>query len=187
MIILTGPSASGKTATCLYLEKNYGIKKVVTHTTRTIRENEIDGLDYHFVSGEEFQKMIDNHEFIEYMFYNGNYYGTSKREVANNKCCTLDFNGAKVYAALKDPQIVIFYLHCDKAILSKRMQDRGDAEEKVKERLIGDEKSFKVDDKIKSIFDYEIDTSQYSLPEVSKIVYDKYYEILKERNIEFSK
>ena len=49
MIILAGPSASGKTATCLYLQEHYGIKKVVTHTTRSKREGEEEGVDYHFV------------------------------------------------------------------------------------------------------------------------------------------
>ena len=64
MIILTGPSASGKTATCLYLQDHYGIKKVITHTTRPMRHGEVNDVDYHFVSKEEFQRMIDNDEFV---------------------------------------------------------------------------------------------------------------------------
>lgn len=181
MIILTGPSASGKTATCLYLEKHYGIKKVVTHTTRAIRVNEIDGVDYHFVSKEEFEKMVNNNEFIEHVTYNGNYYGTSKAEVKDNKCCTLDFNGALTYYNLHDPKIVIFYLYCDVDTRSQRMKDRGDSLNKVEERIVGDVKSFKVDEKIEKIFDYRIDTSKYPLEEVAKIIYDKYFEILKSR------
>lgn len=184
MIILTGPSASGKTATCLYLEKHYGIKKVVTHTTREIRKGEIDGVDYHYVSKEEFKRMMDNDELIEHMFYNNNYYGTSKAEVRDDKCCTLDFNGAKTYAALHNPKIVIFYLYCDEKLRTQRMIDRGDSSDKVEERLEGDVSSFKVDDEMKKIFDYEIDTSKYPLPEVAKIIYDKYFEILKSRHID---
>ena len=181
MIILTGPSASGKTATCLYLEKHYGIKKVVTHTTRAIRVNEIDGVDYHFVSKEEFEKMVNNNEFIEHVTYNGNYYGTSKAEVKDDKCCTLDFNGALTYYNLHDPKIVIFYLYCDVDTRSQRVKDRGDSLNKVEERIVGDVKSFKVDEKIEKIFDYRIDTSKYPLEEVAKIIYDKYFEILKKR------
>ena len=72
MIILTGPSASGKTATCLYLQDHYGIKKVITHTTRPMRHGEVNDVDYHFVSKEEFQRMIDNDEFVEHVTFNGN-------------------------------------------------------------------------------------------------------------------
>lgn len=183
MIILTGPSASGKTATCLYLQEHYGIKKVVTHTTRKMRENEVDGVDYHFVSKEEFQKMIDNDEFIEHVFYNGNNYGTSKKEVKLDKCCTLELNGAKTYASLNDPNIVIFYLYCDEKLRTERMHQRGDEKEKIEDRLVNDHTAFKVDEDTKKIFDYSIDTSKYSLSEVAKIVYDKYVEILKKRNI----
>ena len=57
MIILIGPSASGKTATCLYLQDHYGIRKVVTHTTRAMRVGEVNGVDYHFVTKDEFQKL----------------------------------------------------------------------------------------------------------------------------------
>ena len=86
MIVITGPSASGKTATCYYLQENYGIKKVITHTTRQMRAGEKNDVDYHFVSEEEFQKMIENDEFVEYVFYNGNHYGTSRKEVRIDKC-----------------------------------------------------------------------------------------------------
>ena len=45
MIVITGPSASGKTATCYYLQENYGIKKVITHTTRPMRAGEKNDVD----------------------------------------------------------------------------------------------------------------------------------------------
>ena len=85
MIILAGPSASGKTATCLYLQEHYGIKKVVTHTTRSKREGEEEGVDYHFVDDDTFNNMVKNDEFIEHIHYNGNQYGTSKKEVKLDK------------------------------------------------------------------------------------------------------
>ncbi|MBS7384058.1 MAG: guanylate kinase, partial [Bacilli bacterium] len=53
MIVITGPSASGKTATCLYLQEHFGIRKVVTHTTRAMRVGEKNDVDYHFVTKEE--------------------------------------------------------------------------------------------------------------------------------------
>ena len=85
MIVLTGPSASGKTATCLYLQAHFGIKKVITHTTRQRRKGEVNNVDYHFVTIDEFRKRKANDEFIEKTFYNGHYYGTSSKDVQIDK------------------------------------------------------------------------------------------------------
>ncbi len=53
----------------------------VSHTTRKPRNNEVDGVNYYFTSVEEFKKMIENDEFVEYNLYGSNYYGTSKKEL----------------------------------------------------------------------------------------------------------
>lgn len=184
MIILAGPSASGKTATCLYLQEHYGIKKVVTHTTRSKREGEEEGVDYHFVDDDTFNNMVKNDEFIEHIHYNGNQYGTSKKEVKLDKCCTLEFEGAKTYYSLHDKNIVIFYLYCDECTRRERMLSRGDEKKNVEERIDNDHKAFKLDDEIKKIFDFEIDTSKYSLEKTSQIIVEKYYQILKSRGID---
>ena len=97
MIVITGPSASGKTATCLYLQEHFGIRKVVTHTTRAMRVGEKNDVDYHFVTKEEFMRMKENDEFVETVFYNGNYYGTSRKEVRIDKCMAVELEGAKTY------------------------------------------------------------------------------------------
>ena len=54
MLIIIGPSASGKTECAKILEKKYNLKKVITHTTRLPRINEINNIDYHFVNKETF-------------------------------------------------------------------------------------------------------------------------------------
>ena len=61
MIILTGPSASGKTLIAYHLQKKYGIKKAITSTTREKRVNEVNGVDYYFVDKNCFLKMIYLH------------------------------------------------------------------------------------------------------------------------------
>ena len=60
IIILIGESAVGKDTLCTYLVDNNGYERIVTYTTRPPRDNEIDGVDYNFVSQEDFQEMIDN-------------------------------------------------------------------------------------------------------------------------------
>ncbi|MCH3966946.1 MAG: AAA family ATPase [Bacilli bacterium] len=185
MIILTGPSASGKTATCLYLQKHYGIKKVITHTTRPMREGEKNDVDYHFVSVPEFERLKKENYFIETVTFNGNFYGTSRPEVRIDKCMAVEFNGAKTYSALHDPRTVIFYMKLSEQLRLARMTKRGDDPEKIKSRLQNDRDAFEVDDTITRIVDCTVDTEQYDLPKAAKYVYDTYIAILKKRGIEF--
>lgn len=185
MIILTGPSASGKTATCLYLQAHYGIKKVITHTTRAMREGEINDKDYHFVSAEEFQRMIDNDEFVEHVFYNGNYYGTSKKEVGIDKCMAVELGGAMTYKSFNDPKIVLFFMQLDEATCKARMLGRGDPEDKVLKRIENDKSSFILSEEMKSKIDCYVDTKKLNLEEAADFIYNKYLEILKERGISY--
>ena len=70
MLILIGPSASGKTEVAKLLAKKYNITKIVTYTTRTPRVNEVNGVDYNFVSVEEFAKLTEENFFVETTYYN---------------------------------------------------------------------------------------------------------------------
>lgn len=186
MIILIGPSASGKTVTCHYLEENFGIKKVVTHTTRLKRVGEVDGVDYHFVTKEEFDKMKERDEFIETVSYNGNNYGTSKKEVKNDKCMTVELAGARTYASFKDPNIVLFYMNLDEQTCRERMLSRGDPIEKVEERIRNDKDSFHLTDDDKKMIDVYVDTKNHDLASVARFIFDKYVQILKDRGISFT-
>ena len=185
MIILTGPSASGKTATCLYLQEHYGIKKVITHTTRAMRANEINDVDYHFVSNEVFNNMIDNDEFVEHVKFNGNQYGTSKKEVRIDKCMALEINGAMTYKSFNDPKIVLFYMNLDEETCRERMLSRGDDPVKVDERISNDKDAFHITPEQRAKVDVDVDTKKYNLEEVSAYIYKKYLEILKERGINY--
>ncbi|MFA6829656.1 MAG: AAA family ATPase [Bacilli bacterium] len=185
MIILTGPSASGKTATCLYLQANYGVKKVITHTTRQMRQGEIQDVDYHFVSKEEFAKMKEEEAFIETVTFNGNFYGTSKKEVRLDKCMAVEFNGAKTYSGLKDPHIVIFYMKANEKLRLERMQSRGDEPEKIKSRIDNDHQAFEMDNSINEIIDITVDTENHDIASAADYIYHKYIEILKSRGIDF--
>ncbi len=187
MIILTGPSASGKTATCLYLQDHYGIKKVITHTTRPMRQGEVNDVDYHFVSKAEFNRMIDNDEFVEHVIFNGNCYGTSKKEVRIDKCMALEINGAMTYMSFKDPKIVLFYMNLDEETCKERMLSRGDEPAKVEARIENDKNAFHLTDEQLSLIDVMVDTKKYNLEEVSAYIYEKYMKILKERGIDYEK
>jgi guanylate kinase len=82
IFIITGTSGGGKDSVAnLILESHSEISKVVTHTSRPPRDNEIPGKDYHFVSENEFKTMINNDEFIEWANVYGQYKGISKKEI----------------------------------------------------------------------------------------------------------
>ena len=91
MLILSSPSGAGKTTISKKIQqKHKNFKISVSHTTRKARPNEVNGVDYHFVSKDEFKKMIDSGDFYEYAKIFDNYYGTSKKSIQelmkNNFC-----------------------------------------------------------------------------------------------------
>ena len=82
LYILTGPSGVGKTTVAKeLLAQRDNLVKVVTCTTRTIRDEEIDSRDYNFISEEEFKKHIEDNEMYEWAHVYGNYYGSRKADV----------------------------------------------------------------------------------------------------------
>ena len=80
MVILSSPSGVGKTTLTKKIQQKYKNFKIsVSLTTRTPRSNEVDGVDYHFVSKEKFKELIDKGKFYEYAKIFENYYGTLKK------------------------------------------------------------------------------------------------------------
>ena len=133
--IIMGPSGSGKTEAGEYLKRN-GIKELVSHTTRSPRKGEIDGVSYHFVN----QKTFEETEKIEENSYAGNLYGVSRAEVDNKSLngdvfAVTDINGAEAFIRLYGDSVRIIYIHCSPGRLRKRMKARGDSREAVRKRL----------------------------------------------------
>ena len=82
IVCLLGPSGAGKTTIAKKIQQKYQSFKIsVSHTTRKPRPNEIDGVDYYFISHEKFKKFISEGKFYEYAKIFENYYGTSKEIV----------------------------------------------------------------------------------------------------------
>ena len=83
LVILSGPSGVGKGTVRRYITDNFNLKLEysISMTTRPIREKEVDGVDYYFVSKEEFQRNIDADNFLEWQEFVGNRYGTPKDKV----------------------------------------------------------------------------------------------------------
>ncbi len=132
LVVFSGPSGCGKDTVLEKIkEKGYVFDKTVSVTTREIRNTETDGVDYYFTSKEDFQKKINNNEFVEYTLYSGNYYGTLKTEVENrvNKggCVLLkiEVEGAENIKKAFPEAVSIFIFPPSKEELKKRLLGRG--------------------------------------------------------------
>lgn len=78
LVVISGPSGAGKTSVCRELKKNPNVEFSVSATTRAMREGEQDGVDYHFLTREDFARRMEENQFLEWASYNGNLYGTPR-------------------------------------------------------------------------------------------------------------
>ena len=160
MVILSSPSGVGKTTLTKKIQQKYPNFKIsVSHTTRIPRSNEVDGVDYHFVSKESFKKLIDQNQFYEYAKIFENYYGTLRKTVdkdiiSNDLIFDIDWQGTKQLSKFSNLKLIKIYLIPDsKEELKKRLIKR---DQNTKEEVDKRYKSFNDDVKHWNDYDYII-------------------------------
>tara|TARA_E500000178_G_scaffold243354_1_gene239793 strand:- start:9985 stop:10584 length:600 start_codon:yes stop_codon:yes gene_type:complete len=158
LIILSSPSGVGKTTITKKIQQKYNSFIVsVSHTTRTARSNEVDGVDYHFVKKGEFEDLIKKEKFYEYAKIFGNYYGTLKENVDNNSkikdiLFDIDWQGTKQLSKHKKLKLLkIFLIAENKDELKKRLLKRN---QNTKEEIDLRFNSFNQDVKHWNDYDY---------------------------------
>lgn len=144
MIVLVGASASGKTEIAKLLYKKYGYKKCITTTTRSPRNHEVNGIDYHFLSQDAFQTLMKKDAFLEVSIYNHHYYGFQKKDVMYKGVVVLDPNGANAIIKADVKDVMIVYVYSDKNLRKQRMINRGDHLDEIHKRLISDDQTFNI-------------------------------------------
>ena len=143
MVILSSPPGVGKTTLTKKIQQKYPSFKIsVSHTTRPPRSNEVNGVDYHFVSMEKFKELINQKKFYEYAEIFENYYGTLKANVDqtiidNDIIFDIDWQGTKQLSKFKNLKLIKIYLITDsKKELKNRLIKRDqNSEEEIKKRF----------------------------------------------------
>lgn len=144
LIVVSGPSGAGKDTICQKLIKeNSNIWMSVSMTTRKPRPLEKDGVDYFFVSSEEFENKINDNTFLEYASYNDNYYGTPKDKVeeklneGKDVILVIDINGVINIKKIIPSALFIFIMPPDMETLKNRLIGRKtESKDKVVKRFI---------------------------------------------------
>ena len=172
MLILVGPSASGKTEAVKILTTKYNLHKLVTYTSRPKRINEIDDVDYHFITKEKFEEKIKQDFFLEYVCYNGFYYGTAYEDLASNKVVILEPSGVMIYKEKAPCLVKICYLKTPIEIRLKRMMARGDDSEQIEKRIKNDDNIF--NRKIENVADWVINSEKKSIDDMTDDIYNLY-------------
>jgi guanylate kinase len=131
LLILSSPSGAGKTTLTKKIQQKYQNFKIsVSCTTRSPRDNEVDGVDYHFVSDKKFKDLIKTNSFYEYAKIFEHYYGTLKSSVdqilkKNDILFDIDWQGTKQLSKFKNLNLVKVYLTTEnKNELKKRLISR---------------------------------------------------------------
>jgi guanylate kinase len=138
-IIIVAPGASGKDYLLKYL-KEQGYKVGLSCTTRPPRPEEVDGVDYHFITQEKFSEMIYNCEFLEYNMFKTWMYGNTFENFVENEVFVMTPN---VLNVLRRDEVYIIYLNIDEEVRRERLHRRKDKNDAVERRLKTDREDFK--------------------------------------------
>ena len=147
LIVVSSPSGAGKTSVCRkILENNNSIQISISATTRKPRKNEVDGIDYNFISRDDFKNKIENDEFLEYAEVFDNFYGSlinDVKKITKSKKDVLfdiDWQGTQqLYQSKPSNLVSIFILPPSKDEIENRLRQRkvdsGDDESIINKRM----------------------------------------------------
>lgn len=140
-LILVGKAAAGKDYFRLRLEDK-GFISGISHTTRTPRKTETDGVDYHYIEEKEFIELIDSGEMLEHMVFNGTYYGLTRDEFERGDVLIMSPEGLDLLPEDIKKRCLIIYLDIAPTTRLVRLVLRDDKNDTLERRFKADEKQF---------------------------------------------
>lgn len=185
LIILTGKTASGKdTVMAKLLSKSPSFRRVITTTSRPLRNGEQNQVDYYFITEADFRSRIETGDFIEYVTYAGNLYGTTKEEITKHLNEDLIWRidpsrAGQIRQFIKDAfdqdlaakllkRVLVIYLTVDDQVILKRLTSRGVPQEEIDRRMQEDREFWQ---KYKDKYDFVIENVPGQLDQtVDKII-----------------
>ena len=183
IIVISSPSGAGKTSACHKLiERDKSIALSISDTTRSPRDNEIDGVDYNFINEDEFKSRIKNKSYIEHANVFGNFYGSQYKNIINHfkngsdVLFDIDWQGAKQLKNSSFKNIVsIFIVPPSKDAIYKRLKSRavtsGDNEKAIENRM----NKYETEMRHKNDYDHVVinDKLEACVDELEKIINNK--------------
>ena len=183
IIVISSPSGAGKTSACRKLiERDKSIALSISDTTRSPRDNEIDGVDYNFINEDEFKNRIKTKSYIEHANVFGNFYGSQYKNIidhfknGSDVLFDIDWQGAKQLKNSSFKNIVsIFIVPPSKDAIYKRLKSRaiksGDNEKAIENRM----NKFETEMRHKNDYDYVVinDKLETCVDELEKIINNK--------------
>lgn len=177
MICLVGESGAGKSSVEKILCERYGYKKIVSYTTRSPREGEFEGSDYHFVRERRFEEMKSSNQFAEFAIYNGWQYGIGIEDCTEDKVVVVTPHGMRMIKKLLGEKVFAVYIDVPRRDRLIKILQRGDNIEEAYRRSLSDVGMF---DGIKDEANCLIQNPDYmlSLDNIAEQVHARYMEYI---------
>lgn len=141
IFVFTGPDGSGRKTISKLVGDTLQMKTVISYTTRERRHYEVEGIDYHYITREQFLEAEKNEEFFESVEIDGNFYGIKEQEIVDrfeSKGCiylVLNIEGTEQLKEKFGEKVIRVFVHVDRETAIQRQKERGNSEEEIELHL----------------------------------------------------
>jgi guanylate kinase len=180
LFIYTGPDGSGRKTIAKMVATAFDMETVLSYTTRPPRHYEQDGVDYHFVSDENFNKLKDNDEFLESVDIDGIHYGIREEDIVkafenhNLVYLTLNPEGTEKLKDMYGDKVMRFFIFADRDTVIARHKARKDTEEDIQRHLAHYDETMEYKNQCEHVFEnYDSPQVSYQVSEVIETFLDR--------------